>query len=512
MVRIVLAFLALTAAPVSARQGVKITLTDGKTVEGDLQGYEEGHYKIRVGDEVRSIPEGEILDVVLTGEPLAEPAPAPAAAARAALEQGELEAALEQAAGALAEGEKRRRELSEVIVRAFSAQVGRLAGRGDAAGIAEAFRKLPPGLDAEARRVLIAGLAEHLGAADEPVARALAEGLAPFAEAGAGSPEFRAALADRFVEQARREVENKNYAGAAALLEGAARTDPGRAEALRSRAAEWMLPVARGLRETGSLRDAAELVRRLLRIAPDNADARRLQEELEFALLQQDAEALPASEAAALLKEFLSRPRRTEHKEWAARALARLADAPAEDPAVSEQLRRYFPVKIGRYLLYERADGKIRQKVRTDSVLREGGVLRVLFTLQDIYGDFSTSRVYPLEIERDAVILATGKDREPLLRFPLRAGETWGWRSHPQEFRRTVKAVGESVEVGPPGSRKRFDDCVVIEFTSVVDRPGAPAVLASRSTYAPDVGLIKLEFLDPDHRKYGIELIEAGQE
>jgi hypothetical protein len=34
----------------------------------------------------------------------------------------------------------------------------------------------------------------------------------------------------------------------------------------------------------------------------------------------------------------------------------------------------------------------------------------------------------------------------------------------------------------------------------------------SRSSYAPGVGLVRLEYLDPEFRKFNLELVEQGQE
>lgn len=510
MLRILLAALLCAAG----RQDVRITLTDGTVIEGDLQGFEAGAYQLLVGGEIRRIAEADVLDVSLKGRPLpeAEPPPFPA------VEGGGLEGALEKLAGAFEEGEKRRRELADTVSRAFAAHVSRLSETRDAAGIAAAFRRLPEGLNPEARRDVLVRLSgilarEAAAAPEDPVTAALSEGLAKLANPDAVSPGVKTALVDHFLAAAEREFRDRNAAAAVTFFQGALRLDPAREAAVRARAAEAMLPRARQLVEAGGLREAGEVVRKLLEIAPGHEAASALAEEVEFARLQKDLEGASASESRQLLREFLARPRRAEHREWALRAQTRpAARGEEDDPVVTAEMRKYFPVRPGRYLLYERADGKTRQKIRTDSATREGDVVRVYYTLEEIYKDFSTGRVYPLELERDAVILVTGREREPLLRFPLRAGDTWAWRTNQQEFRRTVKAVGETVEVGPAERRRRFEECVVVEFTSVADRAGAPSALASRSTYAPEVGLVKLEYLDPDHRKYGLELVDYGTE
>jgi hypothetical protein len=51
-----------------------------------------------------------------------------------------------------------------------------------------------------------------------------------------------------------------------------------------------------------------------------------------------------------------------------------------------------------------------------------------------------------------------------------------------------------------------------VDFTSSIDRDGGPVSLTSRSVYAPGVGLVKLEFLVPEFRKFNLELVDFGQE
>ena len=42
--------------------------------------------------------------------------------------------------------------------------------------------------------------------------------------------------------------------------------------------------------------------------------------------------------------------------------------------------------------------------------------------------------------------------------------------------------------------------------------PLEPVTVTSRSAYAPGVGLVKLEFLDPEFRRFGLDLVEHGQQ
>jgi len=137
---------------------------------------------------------------------------------------------------------------------------------------------------------------------------------------------------------------------------------------------------------------------------------------------------------------------------------------------------------------------------------------RVYFTVEEIYRDYSTRKAYFLEMEKDAVLLPAGGEREPLLRFPVRAGDSWTWQSRGRDFRRSVKSITESVTLGRGEDERSYADCLVVEFTSTIDRDGSPVQITSRSTYAPGVGLVRLDYLDPDFKKFGLELVEQIHE
>ena len=75
-----------------------------------------------------------------------------------------------------------------------------------------------------------------------------------------------------------------------------------------------------------------------------------------------------------------------------------------------------------------------------------------------------------------------------------------------------MRSVGEAVTTGSKADTKTWTDCLVIDFTSTVEREGRPVSISSRSSYAPGTGLVKLEFLDPEFRKFSLELVEILSE
>lgn len=513
-------------APAGDPQNVRITRTNGTVVEGDLQGFEDGKYRILTKDgKSEEIEETLVQEIVLTSVPLpgadapapgepARPAAPPAAgeeAARLALERGDTETALQAVINAMDGLRARHREVQDLAVRVYQGHLPKLLEKRDPVALADALRRLPEALPPEARKDLAAKLADRLAeqvrsAPDDPFTSAFAQNVARLIDEGSLSGDARALLADHFAAQGGKEAEAGNAEAAAALLGGAVKLDPARIETLRDRIVEASVQAGRRRLAQGDARRALEAAREALALAPAHEPARKLLEDADFASTRAQADAAPSPQAKDLLKSFLARVHRPEHREWAVRTLAGLEAAPAADPAAQDEMSRFFPVKVGSWILYRRLDGDVLQKVRTVSVNRTRDLVRVRYTLQEIVRGSSASKTYDLEMDKDRVLMATGREREVLLKFPLRAGDTWAWKSGDQEYRRTVKALGQTVRTGGGGRERTFEDCAVIEFTST----SGQRTLTSRSTYAPGVGLVRLEFLDPDHRGFGLELVETG--
>jgi len=510
--------------PAGDPQTVRITCTNGKVVEGDLLGYQDGKYRVLMKDGTsEEVEEARVQEIVLASAPpppeaapareAAPPAALPHEDARAALERGDTEAALQKVLNALDGLRSQGEEIRSLAVRVYQGHIPRLLEKRDAPGLSEALRHFPEALPAESRKDLLGKLAERLAeqvrtAPEDPFTSVLAENVARLVEEGSLSGDIRTSLADHFAAQGRRESEAGNAAAAAALLRGALKLDPRRRAEIEGPLADAAVEAGRRRLAAGDARGALEAAREALDLRPSHELARPLLEDADFALLKAQALSSWGAEAEGILRAFLVRVRRTEHRDWAVEALARLAAQPAPDPAAQTDLARFFPVRPGAYLLYRRADGEVRQKVRIEAVTRTKEGARVRYGLQEIYRGNTITRPYELEIEKDAVLLSTGRERETLLRFPLREGDSWAWKSANQEFRRTVKALGQTVRVGAGEGERTFEGCAVVEFTST----SGPRTLTSRSTYAPGLGLVKLEFLDPGHRDFSLELVEAGNE
>ena len=514
------AILALFLALPALAQVVKVTKTDGKVVQGELLGFENGRYRLRLnGGAVEEIDEKKIQDIVLlspVGDRRGSRDNGALDAARDAFERNDLALALQKISEAMRSLDDDRTQVTELTARISAAYLERLLEQKDVARFSEGLRQVVPTLTAATKKDLVQKMADRLAdlhktAPDSPFTIALGDALARLADEGTLSEESRAALAELLVQRAQAETDRKDYGAALTLLRGAFRLDPKRREALRGMLSETATIRARALLEKGDAAGAVAAARDAASADPENAEIKKLLEEAEFMAFRQKVDAeIGGPELAQALRKFLERDLRPEQRDWAEKALAR---ATTQAKPMTSQLAQYFPVKLGRFLVYRRGDGEFSERIHTDAVVQEGDLIRVYNTVKETYRDYATSKAFLVEIEKDAVLLPTTTvDREPLLKFPVQVGDAWTWQSRQREFKRTVKSLTDTVTVGSEGQTRVYNDCLVVDFTSTVDRDGSPVSLTSRSTYAPGVGLVKLEFLDAEFRKFNLELIEVGQD
>jgi tetratricopeptide (TPR) repeat protein len=514
------ALLALFLALPAVAQVVKVTRTDGKVVQGELLGFENGRYRLRLtGGTVEEIDEKKIQDIVLIS-PVGDRRPSrdngALDAARDAFDRNDLSLALQKISEAMRSLDDDRSQVAELTAKISAAYLERLLEQKDVARFSEGLRQVVPTLTPATRKDLLQKMADRLAdlhktAPDSPFTVALGDALARLADEGTLPEESRTALAELLLQRAQAESERKDYGAALTLLRGAFRLDPKRREALRGMLSETTAIRARALLEKGDAAGALAAARDAAAADPENGEIKKLIDESEFLVFRQKVDAeVGGPDLAQAIRRFLERDLRPEQRDWAEKALAR-ATTQAKPP--TSQLTQFFPVKLGRFFVYRRGDGEFTERIHTDAVVQEGDLIRVYNTVKETYRDYATSKAFLVEIEKDTVFLpTTTADREPLLKFPVQLGDSWTWQSRQREFKRTVKSLTDTVTVGSEGQTRVYNDCLVIDFTSTVDRDGAPVSLTSRSSYAPGVGLVKLEFLDAEFRKFNLELIELGQD
>src|SRR6185436_18601619 len=113
---------------------------------------------------------------------------------------------------------------------------------------------------------------------------------------------------------------------------------------------ETALIRARALLEKGDAAGALAASRDAAAADPENAEVKKLIDEAEFLAFRQKVDAeVGGPDLAQAIRRFLERELRPEQRDWAEKALAR-ATTQAKPP--TSQLTQYFPVKLGRSLVY----------------------------------------------------------------------------------------------------------------------------------------------------------------
>src|SRR6185369_11308591 len=169
-----------------------------------------------------------------------------------------------------------------------------------------------------------------------------------------------------------------------------------RREALKGLLVETALAQARALLEKGDTQGAALAAKDAALVDPDSAEAKRVLDAVEFAVFRRRVDAEVGGPALVqALRKFMERDLKPEEREWAEQALQRASSTAKPQSA---QLATYFPVKLGRTMVYRRNEGNSTERMHTGSVTREGDLVRVYNTSQETYREYATTKSYLVEI------------------------------------------------------------------------------------------------------------------
>ncbi len=176
-----------------------------------------------------------------------------------------------------------------------------------------------------------------------------------------------------------------------------------------------------------------------------------------------------------------------------------------------KEMRKYFPLAVGDFWVYKVGESEVLQRMEITEILRGEENLRVYYILEDIYKNYRTSKVGQLVAGPDAVYLASefgmnGRKSFPFLRFPAIVCVSCVVSLDSQKVLREVRSLTATVAT-PAGS---FPGCLEVSLVTSVFRLTEETRIVSRRYYAPNVGLVKLEFDDPSYRKLNLELVDYG--
>jgi tetratricopeptide (TPR) repeat protein len=515
----------LLGAPLAAQE-VEVTLTDGTRVVGTWLGTRNGKYHLTVHGEPKAYSEQRVREIRLIAEPIpvGKERPRPGTE-RSAAYQGYAEmAAIEQAARVgdfdtafrllnrltetLAKMESERSLLYDMV---HSQYIINLINERDVAGLAKRVSELdtlPRSNQKSILEFMIMKLEQLVR--EEPTARFTAELAASIGSALTPEtpidPERRIQMIALLTRVAEKEYTESRFNTATRIYEGLLRMEPGRAEDLRERITETRRFHADQMRGAGKFADAARILREYLEIFPDNAEIANLLEDVEYEKLQKDVAASFRARAEVLLKEYLESPRPEAYRMWAETQLETLAETRPHRVRFDPRIEEYFPVEPGHWMRYARGDGKFSETIFTDSIRAEEDMLHVYYTLEEKYKEWTTRKVYQVQIEHDRVSRRMGDKHEVLLQLPFAPGTSWDWATKDQTFKRTITATDATVIV-PAGT---FHNCLAVQFDSISHTEAGETRITSTSYYAPGEGLVKIEFHQAEYQRYGLRLTARG--
>ncbi len=517
-----IAGLFVLAAPALA-QDIEIIKKDDERILGYWQGTRNGFYLVEVKSILEKIPEKDVKEVSLLGNP-ARPGDLPSQLpARGYLEVRVIEQALRdgdfpRSFRLLSKFQEHVKQLQyEADTLYHKVHTGHLLfliRKRDVAGMMKRileFRTMPKENQRTLVELLTLKLEEHLRR--EPTTdftAELAEGVAAYLSSETPmKPEVREHLLTLLGQIAFSQAKRKRYGTAAAVYAGLLRVQPEKRDELMPRIVEARFAHARQMRDLGNYEEAVAKLRLHLEDNPGDRDGYALLEEILFTHLRKEVDASPTMRARAMLEEYVSRPHPKWFQEWAEQKLAMLKEkVPVIPVAIAREIEKYYPLQAGRWMLYRRAEGTFMDKIYIDSISEEEGVVRVYQTVEEIFQTWKNTRTFRLDIEENAITRMAGDEKETLLRFPLQKDDSWSWGTHQHSFTRTVESMRATVTV-PYGT---FTNCAKVEFQSTLRDGGGETVIKSTSYYAPNVGLVKLEFAQSEYKKQGLELIDVGRD
>lgn len=564
-----IAFIIAAFAPQDSGDVVRVSLRGGAEVQGYLIGIDEGVYRVRAGNEERRLDAKDVLSVVVVsrGAPPTPPPGAPPVALdriRALVEDSKFDDAFKEVDDLLKILGGQRTDIEAMLRKALpQTMAAHLSARRPAEAV-EAFRRTTQWLNEVDTGNAFATLCETLKTAvDERPAEAFTRDLTlALAAEVVKNPKLgegyrrRAyglvtTLADALRDRRAFQDEATVSAAAADLFEESRK--PLIARRLRAR-----LDYAETCLDDKRPDDAVHETTQVLADAPANARAGEILERARFQSVLAAYPKLPyvealrllraylaerptpprvevirlreaevvrdrlgsatREEARALLDEYLQQELPADLLEWGRDQLAKLqSPAPGggqdievfvevNDDGPTPDIARYFPFGKGTRFAYRRSDGT-QITITHDAVVRDGDAHKIDYSLEERAGENRVRHSFQSFVGPAEAYTETRGHKEVLLRVPAAVGDSWTWSIGDATYVRRVVAVDSTERVGSA----QYDHCIMVEFTTTIAAGSQTVTITSRSSYAPGVGLVRMDFVEPAYQKYSLELVSYSE-
>lgn len=552
-------------APQDQGDVVRVSLRGGLEVEGALLSVDSSAYRLRVAGDVRTLDARDVLSVTVLA--LARP-PAPAAGAppaamdriRTLVEKNDYDRAVKEIDELLKLLGGQRSDVEALLRKSLGRTMDSHLAAQRAADALEAFRRATQWLadvdvaDAFAR-LTAAAEAEAFERPATAFARdltlAVAREVSKNAKLGEG---YRRRALWLVTNLADRQRDLRAFLAEADLIAAAADLFPEARDSTADRRARARLDYAESALTEGRFGDALHETGQVLAASPANIRAREIFDRSRFqqvlasyprldfeealsmlraalaenptperagVLRLREAEVISErlatasrAEAIDILSSYLGQDLPADLLEWGREEFAKL-ERPTPGGGqdievcvdVSESgphpdVARYFPFGKGARYAYRRRDGT-QITVTHDAVVREGSAYKIDYSLEEKSGDDRQRHAFQQFVGPTEVYTETRGHNEVLLRFPAREGDTWTWSIGDATYTRRVTSTKAIDRV----DAKEYADCLQIEFTTTIPTAAQTITVTSRSTYAPGVGLVRMEFVEPAYQKFSLELV-----
>jgi hypothetical protein len=518
LVTFLLSVFTFLTLPLSAQE-VEVVCSDNQTIQGSLEGFQEGKYRIRVRGELKVIPEDDVITLTILDR--REHSTSGLEGVEVAFGEGRIMDAMRAIHHMLNQIPFKSRDLRRLALEQHRTGIDHLLKQRNPKELQDTLLSSLEVFSTPEEEGLLQHFQREVSRRrderpDDPYTLSLAGVLSVvvhrMAILPAAAKETLPPLLERVADLARTK-ENKTVAWKA--YRALVRVDPSREEGLRDlRMSVTMEDAAEKLAE-GNIAGSVEAANEVLLLHPNHPGAFDVRETAIFNHLQSKlSKTSRKEERKRLIQEYLGIAQKNENRDWAMGQLKMEAPPEQLDALVFEQMRKYYPLRAGatwRYQLGKPNSGsnepRSYREIRIREIDETENGRRVSGTVETEVGNSSSSKPLRIRVEGDSIFLSHGSGA--LLAFPLQRGHWWEWggnsfRKEEQKHIRKVTSDSRTVKT-PYGT---FNNCIEVTFSTEFNQDGEAKRIESKEYYAPHVGLVKIDYLDPNYHQHNMELVD----
>lgn len=254
---------------------------------------------------------------------------------------------------------------------------------------------------------------------------------------------------------------------------------------------------------------AVETLSKALLLDPKNEKITELFEKARFEDVKQKISFLPRSERIKTLGDYKKSMPKKEYIKWADEEIERIKKMTSDDSIILKDIVYYYPIEPKRWYKYRYTEGEITEKITIDSVEKIEGGLKVFLSQERTFKSYKYTPEFSIrEINTDGIFNISDKEKQPLVKMPIRAGTTWSIEKGDQKITRSIISLSSNVQT-PAG---KFEDCLQVEVKTIVNIRGSKITVTANEYFAPNIGIVKIQVVEKEFQKYSLELVDYGKD